>query len=240
MATFADLGAPFPLFEAPVDDASEFVGRGICGLCAAQSEVCFELGIGSDVVVSCATCGTEVGLDAEDREDRTCTQCGESLAFPPVPERLLCCFSCLRHGRAAITKDTELGMVTWEYASAGVTHGLPGLYRSDFEMVPTDSDWVGARVDRRLLLEMVRTPTYSTIQGERWKFCCQQPMVFLGSWSQDEFTAGAPDGDGKAFFTVILGEDVSGLWEDELHDITGVYVFKCRICSRLAGHWDVA
>jgi uncharacterized protein CbrC (UPF0167 family) len=239
MTTFSDLGTPFPLFQAPIDDASDFVGQGICGLCDAHSNVCFELGIGSEVIVTCPACSREVGLDADDRQNGTCPRCGTSVIFPAVPERLLCCFSCLRNGRAAITKDTELGMVSWEHASQGLTHGVPGLNRSDFELVPTESDWVRARVDGHLLVEMVRTPGYSTIQGERWKFCCQQPMAFVGSWSREEFAARASDGDGKALLALVLGEDVPGLWEDELHDVTGIYVFRCRACSRLAGHWDI-
>jgi hypothetical protein len=33
MSYFAELGAPFPLFEAPVENASEFVGAARCSLC---------------------------------------------------------------------------------------------------------------------------------------------------------------------------------------------------------------
>jgi hypothetical protein len=65
-------------------------------------------------------------------------------------------------------------------------------------------------------------------------------MVFVGSWSREELAARAPDRDGKAFLAIILGEDVPGLWEDELHDVTGIYVFRCGACSKLAGHWDIA
>jgi uncharacterized protein CbrC (UPF0167 family) len=107
-------------------------------------------------------------------------------------------------------------------------------------MVPTDSDWVRARVDSSLLLELVRTPTYSTIQGERWLFCCKRPMVFDGSWSRRAFSARAPDGNGKALLATVLGEDVPGLWEDRLHDTTGIYVFKCELCGTPRGHWDLA
>ncbi len=242
MLTFTALGCPFPLFRGSVEDASEFVGEGKCGLCGVHSEVCFELGIGCDVVVQCGICNADTGLDADDRAAGACRSCGASVAFPDVDEDddLLCCFVCLRKGRAAITKDTELGMVSWQQALEGLTHGVPGLNHPDFEMVPTDSDWVRARVDSNLLYELVRTPTYSSIQGERWMFCCKRPMVFEGAWSRGTFSRKAPDGNGKAFLAAILDEDVPGLWEDRLHDVSGIYVFSCATCITLKGHWDVA
>lgn len=163
-----------------------------------------------------------------------------SLAFPSVPERLLCCFACLRAGHAAITKDTELGMVSWEQAVEGLTHGRPGLTHADFELVSTGSDWTRARVDQATLFEMIRTPTYSTIQGERWMFCCKRPMVFVGAWDRSDFAEQAPDRDGKTFLAEVLDGDVPGLWENQLHDETGIYVFRCGVCTSLRGHWDIA
>jgi uncharacterized protein CbrC (UPF0167 family) len=241
MPTFADLGFPFPLFEGDVDDASEFVGHGRCSLCGEVASACFELGIGCDVVVECPACSTQIGLDADDREAGTCRNCSKSVPFPrDTDDGLLCCFDCLRRGRAALSKDTELGMVSWEQAFEGLTHGVPGLNHPDFEMVPTDSHWVRARVDRNLLFELVRTPTYSTIQGETWRFCCKTPMTFVGAWSRETFSRQAPDGNGQAYLAAILGEDVPGLWEDQLHDVTGIYVFRCRACETVRGDWDIA
>jgi hypothetical protein len=67
-----------------------------------------------------------------------------STEVPDLPDQIVACYSCLRQGRAAITKDTELGMVSWEQAFEGVTHGIPGLAHPDFELVPKENDWVGA------------------------------------------------------------------------------------------------
>ena len=131
-------------------------------------------------------------------------------------------------------------MVSWEHAVEGLTHGVPGLNRPDFEMVATGSDWVRARLDKDVLFELIRTPTYWTIQGDHWLFCCKRPMVFVGAWSREQFSARAPDGNGKAFLASVIGEDVDGLWEDELHDDTGIYVFSCQVCRQLKGHWDIA
>lgn len=243
MGTFAELGIPFPLFEASGEDAAEYVGEGDCTLCGAPGAHCFDLGIGCAVLLPCASCGTLNALDAADREAGPCRACAVTVAFPYGEEEaeLLTCYACLRAGRAALTKDTELGMVSWEQAFAGVTHGIPGMNRSDYEMVPKDgSDWVGARLQQTWMWELLRTPTYVTIQGETWQFCCHRPMVFVGTWDRPDFARHAPDGNGRGFFEQIVQDIVPGLWEDRLHDETGIYVFRCPECRRMTAHWDIA
>ncbi len=44
-----------------------------------------------------------------------------------------------------------------------------------------------------MMFELLRTPTYMSIQGDRWQRCCRQPMVFLGRWERPEFSDRAPD-----------------------------------------------
>ncbi len=129
-------------------------------------------------------------------------------------------------------------MISWEQAFEGVTHGRPGLHRPDFEMVPKESDWVGVRLPQEIMFELLRTPTYSSIQGEQWQFCCGQPMVFVGEWSQEAFARRAPDGNGQRFFEEIVQDSKPGLWEDRLDDVIEVYVFRCALCERLTAHWD--
>src|SRR4051812_5280430 len=113
MDTFQRLGIPFPLFEAPVRDARDYVGFNTCSLCEQAGRHCFRLGIGCAVMVQCAMCGTENGLSAIRRSDATCRRCENVLRFPPVPGDVLTCYDCLRAGKAAITQDTELGMISW-------------------------------------------------------------------------------------------------------------------------------
>src|SRR4051812_32580505 len=105
--TFTDLGIRFPLFEAPVREASEYRGAGTCTLCLREADHCFEP---SDVALACPTCGSEGWLWADGRGG-VCRRCGGRQSLPDgsaVPA--LCCYPCLRVGRAAITKDTVLGM----------------------------------------------------------------------------------------------------------------------------------
>jgi uncharacterized protein CbrC (UPF0167 family) len=239
--SFSDLNIPFPLFDADEQDACEYVGHRRCSICGAY-HLCFELGIGCAVMATCPECHAENGLDADDRRDEPCRQCGTAVPFPAFTDddELVACYDCLRAGRAAITTDTELGMISWEQAYEGLTHGIPGLSRTDFELVDGEDDWVRAHLPQETMFELLRTPNYLSIQGECWQFCCQEPMVFIGCWSRERFNKESEDGNGQALFNEIVQDVVPGLWEDELHDITGVYVFRCGRCGRRTACWDIA
>lgn len=249
VATFAELGIPFPLFEAPVTEAGEYVGRSNCTLCGARGRHCFRLDIGCSVVVPCPACGVENGLDASDREDIRCRSCEAKVPFPDYPkdEDIHICYQCLRAGKGAITKDTELGMVSWEQAVEGITHGMQGLESGDFELVPVqpESGWYGARVPSEHLFELVRTPTYTTWQGESWLFCCKQPMTYLGEWQHVVKSPHSPADPRGLFdreidvcddpdFKEWLWERISAGSETEC-----VYVFRCRSCNKLRVNWDM-
>jgi hypothetical protein len=240
LLTFHDLGIPFPLFEAPVSDATDYEGRGRCSLCHKEDVHCFRLGIGADVVVRCSGCTAEVALDADSRSGGACQACQSHVEFPDVdPSAVLACYACLRGGRAALTKVTELGMIRHENAVRGVTCGEPGLNSPGFDLVPLTDGWVGARLPTPTMLELVRTPGYSTIQGERWRFCCKMPMAYVGEWSREKFSEMAPDGNGREFFHQTVHDAIDGLWEDRLHDATGIYVFRCAMCRKYSAHWDM-
>jgi len=239
--SFSNLNIPFPLFEAVEEEASEYVGLEDCSLCGSHHH-CFRLSIGCAVMSSCSNCGLENGLDADDREETPCRGCNSKIAFPDLPEvdDIVACYVCLRSGRAAITKDTELGMISWEQAYEGLTHGIPGMSRTDFDLVEGEEGWIRARLPNEMMFELLRTPNYSSIQGERWQFCCQRPMIFIGNWSRERFTNESEDGDGEALLNKLVQDVVPGLWEDQLHDVTGIYVFRCPECVRRTGHWDIA
>jgi uncharacterized protein CbrC (UPF0167 family) len=193
-------------------------------------------------MVTCPSCDSENGLDADDREESPCRSCDATIPFPELPDddEIVACYDCLRAGKAAITTDTELGMVSWEQAYEGMTHGIPGMSRPDFELVDGEDGWVRARLPQAVMFELLRTPNYSSIQGERWQFCCKQPMVFIGTWSRERFKTEAENDDGESLLNELVQDVVPGLWEDRLHDITGIYVFRCAECGRRTGHWDIA
>lgn len=139
----------------------------------------------------------------------------------------------------ALLPDAEF----WEgVAEGGATDGRPGMTRPDFEFVPFHDDRLGARVSVPHLVELLGTPSYSTIQGEQWQFHCRQPMVYLGPWTPQDFWRHAPDGDGRALFNEVV-QDAEWLPEvlwDGKGEVWDTYIFRCAVCGQLAGHWDVA
>jgi uncharacterized protein CbrC (UPF0167 family) len=245
VVTFSELGIPFPLFEAPVEEASEYAGPSTCSVCRAKGVHCFHLGVGGDLIAACPGCATERALDADDRADGRCGACGGSVPFPLIEEaeKIRACYACLRAGRAALTKDTELGMVTWELARQGRTHGVPGLQRADFRLVPSGegSDWMQALVPAETLLELVRTPAWHSWQGEVWRFCCRHPMIYLGTWDAGDFAQRSPSADGGEYFRATVEEPEDWAWRHiDSPDIGGPYMFRCDTCGRISGYWDLS
>ncbi len=240
MPTFAELDIPFPLFDADTD-GTEYSGVGTCSVCSNSSRHLFILGIGCDLITACPECDAQNGLDADDRVSKRCRVCDADVPFPTVSHNeIRCCYECLRSGRCAITSDTELGMISWEQSLTGVTHGIPGLNNPDFEMVPTDSEWVSARLDISFINELLRTPNFSTWQGERWLFCCKQPMVYIGSWDHDDFGKHAPNGDARSFFLDTVDDAKPEMWDTDYGDCTSYYAFRCNNCNRTRVNWDMA
>lgn len=245
-STFADLGIPFPLYEAPVaaSDDSDYAGTGSCCICGAKGAHCFQLGIGTAVMLPCPACNAMNGLDVDDKRNVECRSCGGPISYPSqvaAKREPKACYNCLRGGRAALTKDTEFGMVSWEQAFAGVSGGVPGLEQDLFEQVPVDDDddeWFGVRLPKEIMFELLRTPTYGTWQGERWLFCCRQPMTFLGEWQREQFDARAIDSDGESLYYETLEDSPEDTW-DWLGERLCAYVFQCKLCQKLRGHYDM-
>lgn len=217
--TFDNLGIPFPLFLAPVECADGYHEDKYCTICKSNKKHCFKLGIGCALIIKCPACNAQNKLDADDRCDVDCRECKSVIPFPIFAQLLniYSCYDCLRLGKAAITKDTEEGMVTWDQLVSE---------KSRMMHLPSASF-----ITNEIILELVQTPTYISIQGDRWLFCCEYPMSYIGNWDSAEFTRRAPDGDGKMYFNSIVADAIPGLWENELHDVTGIYVFKCLKCQ---------
>lgn len=160
-------------------------------------------------------------------------------SFPPnaaAEREPKSCYDCLRAGKVAITKDTEFGMVSWNEV---VTNGAPGLRQDQFESVVIDTaeEWVGVRLPEAILLELVRTPTYGTWQGECWLFCCRYPMTFQGEWHQEEFDRHAAGRSGEELYYSVVEGAPQDTW-DALGHALSAYVFECKRCGKLRGHFD--
>jgi hypothetical protein len=117
MPTFAHLGIPFPLFEAPTSEASDYAGLATCRLCRGGDRHCFEV---DHLILLCPACGVEVGLYAAERADASCRSCGSGVPFPEplkAKKQLLICYACLRAGKGVMTKSTGFGTASWQRVS---------------------------------------------------------------------------------------------------------------------------
>src|SRR5689334_13847974 len=85
--TFADLGIPFPLFEAPLTDTSEYLGLAQCCFCTREAVHCFAVNTTDKIVVSCRHCSEQMGLDARQGNKENCRSCGQEILFPDGLER---------------------------------------------------------------------------------------------------------------------------------------------------------
>lgn len=244
MPTFTELGLPFPLYRASVDEAPEYFEHGYCVVCRQDGPHRFELGIGDDLIVTCGACDSENALSAYEKQTKPCARCSVPILFPPIPDGspVAACYSCLRAGRGAMTHSMTLGMVTWEHARDGWTHGTPYLDENAALAVrpsADDPEWLEARVASEHLLDLVRTPSFHTWQEENWFFCCKRPSIYLGEWTPEAFAAhDAAEGGLSAFLSLVAGAH-PGAWERmSSPDLGGPYMFQCPACGRISGYYD--
>lgn len=158
------------------------------------------------------------------------------------------CYDCFRRGLGDSAMDTELGMVTREFADKGMTHGLPLGDSTEFASYGTtaqpidpkvpDGTWFHIHVSKKWLHEHLRTPRYHTWQGEQWLFCCQRPMVFRGALPADLLG----DADSEADIEVAMRRFLEKPhWQDTVGDDLSSHVynmFTCDDCGRLRHHDD--
>ncbi|WP_165797430.1 CbrC family protein [Solimonas fluminis] len=164
-----------------------------------------------------------------------------TVPFPKAEGNITTCYSCLRQGRAAIGKDSAFGMISWQQAMEGVTHGAPELEAQGYELIDKGDDWYGVRLPKELMLELLRTPSYVTWQGDVWQFCCGAPMSFIGEWSKADFNNAAQDGAGRALFAQVMSEDALMVWDrNDLGEGSYCYVFRCPGCKALKAHMDMS
>lgn len=241
---FDETGTPFRLFEAPISDAADVRGEAKCSLCG-EHRFCLDIGVGHELLRPCGSCGAQTAFAATG-EPEECVACGVAGARLAAVDGDPACLVCLTEGRWAITKDSPLGMIRWRDAVAGETYGVPfadDAHTAGFETSPPNEEgWRHVRVSPEVLLPLVHTPDFLSIQGSVWEFHCGAPMVFVGRWSQADFARRAPDGDGAAFAKRI-GEVVPDFYKSigaDDPDDGGVsaYAFRCSSCSAYAANYD--
>ena len=238
--TFADIGIPFRLYEAPIETCSAFKGRGTCSVCQREWQWLFRAGIGDDLIVPCSNCQTPNALRCDDQEDGVCTQCATPIAWPLTPEEdVQVCYDCLRAGRVAFTQDTDLGMIRWEDTQRGRTHGTPGSTQSEFESQPSedDEDWQQYAVPVEDMEELNRTPSYSTWQGERWQFHCGRAMIYIGEPTTRPINEVSPEL--VAATVALVKQEGWSISDEEIWNSSiCAYLFRCPVCGVFDGHSD--
>jgi uncharacterized protein CbrC (UPF0167 family) len=135
-----------------------------------------------------------------------------------------------------LTRDTEYGMVSWEQLESGWTHGVPGATHPQLE-TRLEEGWTQVRLPADVISELLRTPGFSTWQGDTWLFHGTDPLVFVGEWSRSDFEARCPSGvSPSAFFASIVRHSEPATW-DSLEGI-GVYVFRDAKTGKFDGYYD--
>lgn len=182
--------------------------------------------------------GTRQDADVDDAG--ICTACLEraELRFHGA------CYTCFRTDRVRVTQNTELGLVTPEDALAGLTGGVPASLDldprgtrsspSDENDGDADDPFVRFHVDVQPLQELLRTPSYTTWQGESWLFCHAAPMIFLG----DRAVVDLDPEDLPAMLAPEVIDDPEEFLDEVLQQKRFLYVFRCAHCNERRAHWE--
>lgn len=233
--TFRDLGIPFPLYEGSLSTCSHYAGEGACDLCGGVGHR-FRFEAGGALTTPCATCSTDVVWYVAVGPG----SCGCGGRARPAT---FACYACFRAGRAVMSHDSERGAVVVESAPEGFTHGLPGpLPPGMVAEGPFDEDgWCRVRAESAGLLELLRTPSYVTWQGELWLFHCEAPMVFVGEWKAEALLArtGGDEGQADALIRELLDDGRRPLRLGDLDAVGGLYVFRCVRCGQHRARYDL-
>ncbi len=162
------------------------------------------------------------------------------------------CFACFRAGKvAAYVMDTELGMVRAEDAEEGLLHAAPrsaaprGYELVEMGTAAGDAEpWVRVRVDGAALTELLHTPKYETWQGEKWLFCCQRPMVFVGPMKEPLLARLREAEETQEEVVGRLLQSGTREAHERTHQVLNgrisMYVFHCPQCRKHRAHWDCA
>lgn len=162
-----------------------------------------------------SSCGRYVGAGrcaVTQRDEPHCFEVDHLIGAAETRSGSIVGYPAIRAGRAAFVIDTELGLVTPEWALGGEPGEEPGE-----EM---------AQIDRDALRELVRTPPYTTWQGEQWLFHCGRPMVFVGEHTPNELSG------------TKLDEADEAMLEDLEPEAEGLMTFRCGTCGTHRFHLD--
>ena len=77
------------------------------------------------------------------------------------------------------------------------------------------------------------------IQNNDWPVCCDDFMIYIGEWEQEDFIAHSTNGDGLSLLKELLIDELKdnvesydALWEDLGYE-TAAFAFKCPKCGKI-------
>jgi len=162
--------------------------------------------------------------------DQKCTFCEHTGTCFDLGGGAYGCFACLRQGRFFFDYGTEIGHLT----PAGTKRFYPSQKK------------VPKRFNRATFAALLRTPQFTTWQGEEWLIHCDDFMIYLGEWKPGDFRQKAQDGDARKLFLEMTNKELAHLWDAATPKGAGspsdwyatYYAFKCLQCGALRGYWD--
>ena len=103
-------------------------------------------------------------------------------------------------------------------------------------------DYIQARViDNRdeKVNELQCNPPVPWIQSNDWPVCCDDYMVYIGEWEQDDFTSYSKNESGKDVLKKLISPELlnkvdsfDALWDD-LGYGTATFAFQCKHCGKI-------
>ena len=148
------------------------------------------------------------------------------------------CFNCLRAGRFGFGHDTAAGylhegrlIATEKEPRRTFVVASDGIVRTGASVQPK----VAFSATQEAILDLWRTPCFSTWNEVAWPIHCQEFMTFLGEWKPARFTS-------RDQFLQMTDRTFWVLWppnEPAPSDWSVNYcAFGCSVCDRLTGIVD--
>jgi len=92
---------------------------------------------------------------------------------------------------------------------------------------------------KRIENQLSFCPPVPWIQNNDWPVCCDDFMIYIGEWEQEDFTAHSTNGDGLSLLKELLIDELKdnvesydALWEDLGYE-TAAFAFKCPKCGKI-------
>ncbi|MDI7227741.1 CbrC family protein [Leptospira santarosai] len=141
------------------------------------------------------------------------------------------CIDCLRLGSFFYRHGTEAGELRENL-----------FVKFDYDRQAYDPVDPQPSIDEIAKLELRKTPSFRTFQGDVWLVHCDDFMTYIGVWDFEDFKKNDPNGNVLNFFIQTAGKNAAYDWnvnsETGLHELfhgeyanACCYAFHCTKCG---------